>query len=135
MQYFFILRRQIAAYWSFVVSGSDIYCEILDERPTSGPFFLKFALASFAEWLMCELTFQLQYILNFSLVVKYGIDRNDIVLGRILGSGFFGEVYDGVYKKDVSILILTEKKDLKTGIGIKLKHGPKVENVHFLHQN
>uniref|UniRef100_A0AAQ4S8V2 non-specific protein-tyrosine kinase n=1 Tax=Gasterosteus aculeatus aculeatus TaxID=481459 RepID=A0AAQ4S8V2_GASAC len=30
----------------------------------------------------------------------YGIDRNDIVLGRILGSGFFGEVYDGVYKKD-----------------------------------
>lgn len=32
-------------------------------------------------------------------VVKYGIDRNDIVLGRILGEGFFGEVYDGVYKK------------------------------------
>lgn len=34
-------------------------------------------------------------------VVKYGIDRNDIVLGRILGEGFFGEVYDGVYKKAV----------------------------------
>ncbi|XP_072298154.1 protein tyrosine kinase 2 beta, b isoform X3 [Eucyclogobius newberryi] len=32
-------------------------------------------------------------------VVKYGIDRHDIVLGRILGAGFFGEVYDGVYKK------------------------------------
>ncbi|XP_073349331.1 protein tyrosine kinase 2 beta, b [Pagrus major] len=48
--------------------GSDIYCEILDERPRS--------------------------------VVKYGIDRSDIVLGRILGEGFFGEVYDGVYKKD-----------------------------------
>ncbi|XP_034435804.1 protein tyrosine kinase 2 beta, b isoform X2 [Hippoglossus hippoglossus] len=48
--------------------GSDIYCEILDERPKS--------------------------------VVKYGIDRNDIVLGRILGEGFFGEVYDGVYKKN-----------------------------------
>ncbi|KAK7906882.1 hypothetical protein WMY93_015494 [Mugilogobius chulae] len=46
---------------------SDIYCEILDERPKS--------------------------------VVKYGIDRHDIVLGRILGEGFFGEVYDGVYKK------------------------------------
>ncbi|KAM9840699.1 protein tyrosine kinase 2 beta, b isoform 2-T3 [Aulostomus maculatus] len=45
--------------------GSDIYCEILDERPRS--------------------------------VVKYGIDRNDIVLGRILGEGFFGEVYDGFY--------------------------------------
>ncbi|XP_068998122.1 protein tyrosine kinase 2 beta, b isoform X1 [Embiotoca jacksoni] len=48
--------------------GSDIYCEILDERPKS--------------------------------VVKYGIDRDDIVLGRILGEGFFGEVYDGVYKRD-----------------------------------
>ncbi|KAF3849818.1 hypothetical protein F7725_019537 [Dissostichus mawsoni] len=47
--------------------GSDIYCEIMDERPRS--------------------------------VVKYGIDRSDIVLGRILGEGFFGEVYDGVYKK------------------------------------
>ncbi|XP_032441300.1 protein tyrosine kinase 2 beta, b isoform X2 [Xiphophorus hellerii] len=47
--------------------GSDIYCEILDERPKSA--------------------------------VKYGIDRNDIVLGRILGEGFFGEVYDGVYKR------------------------------------
>uniref|UniRef100_A0A3P8RT52 non-specific protein-tyrosine kinase n=1 Tax=Amphiprion percula TaxID=161767 RepID=A0A3P8RT52_AMPPE len=46
--------------------GSDIYCEILDERPK---------------------------------VVKYGIARDDIVLGRILGEGFFGEVYDGVYKK------------------------------------
>uniref|UniRef100_A0A3Q1FV51 non-specific protein-tyrosine kinase n=1 Tax=Acanthochromis polyacanthus TaxID=80966 RepID=A0A3Q1FV51_9TELE len=29
----------------------------------------------------------------------YGIARDDIVLGRILGEGFFGEVYDGVYKK------------------------------------
>ncbi|XP_028252801.1 protein tyrosine kinase 2 beta, b isoform X2 [Parambassis ranga] len=33
-------------------------------------------------------------------VVKYGIDRKSIVLGRILGEGFFGEVYDGVYKKE-----------------------------------
>ncbi|XP_017157797.1 protein tyrosine kinase 2 beta, b isoform X2 [Poecilia reticulata] len=47
--------------------GSDIYCEILDERPKSA--------------------------------VKYGIDRKDIILGRILGEGFFGEVYDGVYKR------------------------------------
>uniref|UniRef100_A0AAQ5XEH9 non-specific protein-tyrosine kinase n=1 Tax=Amphiprion ocellaris TaxID=80972 RepID=A0AAQ5XEH9_AMPOC len=34
-----------------------------------------------------------------SPIVKYGIARDDIVLGRILGEGFFGEVYDGVYKK------------------------------------
>lgn len=45
--------------------GSDIYCEILDERPKSA--------------------------------VKYGIERSDIVLGQILGEGFFGEVHDGVY--------------------------------------
>uniref|UniRef100_A0A3Q3IUI8 non-specific protein-tyrosine kinase n=1 Tax=Monopterus albus TaxID=43700 RepID=A0A3Q3IUI8_MONAL len=32
-------------------------------------------------------------------VSPYGIDRNSIVLGRILGEGFFGEVYDGVYRK------------------------------------
>ncbi|XP_038818440.1 protein-tyrosine kinase 2-beta-like isoform X2 [Salvelinus namaycush] len=32
-------------------------------------------------------------------VVKYGIDRDEIVLGRILGEGFFGEVYEGMYKK------------------------------------
>ncbi|XP_056283389.1 protein tyrosine kinase 2 beta, b isoform X2 [Pseudoliparis swirei] len=48
--------------------GSDIYCEILDERLTPA--------------------------------VKYGIERSHIVLGQILGAGFFGEVYDGVYKKD-----------------------------------
>ncbi|XP_026174588.1 protein tyrosine kinase 2 beta, b isoform X2 [Mastacembelus armatus] len=32
-------------------------------------------------------------------VEKYGLDRRSIVLGRILGEGFFGEVYDGVYNK------------------------------------
>uniref|UniRef100_A0A8C6MMU7 non-specific protein-tyrosine kinase n=1 Tax=Nothobranchius furzeri TaxID=105023 RepID=A0A8C6MMU7_NOTFU len=48
-------------------SGSDIYCEIPDERPKSA--------------------------------VKYGLDRNDIKLGQILGEGFFGEVYKGVYTK------------------------------------
>uniref|UniRef100_A0A8C3AF47 non-specific protein-tyrosine kinase n=1 Tax=Cyclopterus lumpus TaxID=8103 RepID=A0A8C3AF47_CYCLU len=64
-------EKQLDAHCSFFwgCSGSDIYCEILDERPTSGPF-------------------------------KYGIDRKDIVLGQILGAGFFGEVYDGVYTKD-----------------------------------
>ncbi|KAG9282828.1 protein-tyrosine kinase 2-beta-like [Astyanax mexicanus] len=32
-------------------------------------------------------------------VQKFGIPRKAIVLGRILGAGFFGEVYEGVYKK------------------------------------
>lgn len=41
--------------------------------------------------------------LNLALLAeKYGISRSDIVLGRILGEGFFGEVYEGVYKSDVS---------------------------------
>uniref|UniRef100_A0A7N6FAF2 non-specific protein-tyrosine kinase n=1 Tax=Anabas testudineus TaxID=64144 RepID=A0A7N6FAF2_ANATE len=61
----------------FGVSGSDIYCEIPDERPKS--------------------------------VVKYGIERRDIVLGRILGEGFFGEVYDGVYKKRINVAVKTCK--------------------------
>lgn len=60
---------------------SDIYCEILDERPKS--------------------------------VVKYGIDRHDIVLGRILGEGFFGEVYDGVYKQDNGNLVNVAVKTCK----------------------
>uniref|UniRef100_A0A8C6MGY4 non-specific protein-tyrosine kinase n=1 Tax=Nothobranchius furzeri TaxID=105023 RepID=A0A8C6MGY4_NOTFU len=30
---------------------------------------------------------------------RYGLDRNDIKLGQILGEGFFGEVYKGVYTK------------------------------------
>uniref|UniRef100_A0A3Q3SJP4 non-specific protein-tyrosine kinase n=1 Tax=Mastacembelus armatus TaxID=205130 RepID=A0A3Q3SJP4_9TELE len=34
------------------------------------------------------------------VVEKYGLDRRSIVLGRILGEGFFGEVYDGVYNKN-----------------------------------
>ncbi|XP_039998564.1 protein-tyrosine kinase 2-beta-like [Xiphias gladius] len=29
---------------------------------------------------------------------KHRISRNDVVVGRILGEGFFGEVHDGVYK-------------------------------------
>uniref|UniRef100_A0A8B9KYJ9 non-specific protein-tyrosine kinase n=1 Tax=Astyanax mexicanus TaxID=7994 RepID=A0A8B9KYJ9_ASTMX len=49
-------------------SDSDIYCEIMDEKPPPP-------------------------------VPKFGIPRKAIVLGRILGAGFFGEVYEGVYKK------------------------------------
>uniref|UniRef100_A0A672GNI3 non-specific protein-tyrosine kinase n=1 Tax=Salarias fasciatus TaxID=181472 RepID=A0A672GNI3_SALFA len=44
-------------------------------------------------------------------IVKYGIDRNDIVLGRILGSGFFGEVYEGVYKQAVINVAVKTCKD------------------------
>uniref|UniRef100_A0A8C9TKJ9 non-specific protein-tyrosine kinase n=1 Tax=Scleropages formosus TaxID=113540 RepID=A0A8C9TKJ9_SCLFO len=41
-------------------------------------------------------------------VVKYGLSREDIVLGRILGEGFFGEVHEGVYKK-ISVAVKTCK--------------------------
>lgn len=33
---------------------------------------------------------------------KHRISRDDIVVGRILGEGFFGEVHNGVYKSPVS---------------------------------
>lgn len=33
---------------------------------------------------------------------QYGIAREDVVLSRILGEGFFGEVYEGVYTNHVS---------------------------------
>ena len=34
---------------------------------------------------------------------KHRISRDDVVVGRILGEGFFGEVHDGVYKSPVSL--------------------------------
>lgn len=33
---------------------------------------------------------------------KHRISRDDVVVGQILGEGFFGEVHDGVYKSPVS---------------------------------
>ncbi|XP_041107099.1 protein-tyrosine kinase 2-beta-like isoform X2 [Polyodon spathula] len=44
-------------------------------------------------------------------VVKYGLSRDDIVLGRILGEGFFGEVHEGIYKKGqrISVAVKTCK--------------------------
>ncbi|NXS86730.1 FAK2 kinase, partial [Erpornis zantholeuca] len=54
---------------SHSVSGdSEIYAEILDE--SSRPR---------------------------SGIQHYGISRDDVTLGRILGEGFFGEVYEGIY--------------------------------------
>uniref|UniRef100_A0A8C5MKZ3 non-specific protein-tyrosine kinase n=1 Tax=Leptobrachium leishanense TaxID=445787 RepID=A0A8C5MKZ3_9ANUR len=50
-----------------------------------------------------------------SAIIRYTISRDDVVLGRILGEGFFGEVYDGMYKKQkgerVSVAVKTCKKD------------------------
>lgn len=34
-------------------------------------------------------------------VQHYGISRDDVTLGRILGEGFFGEVYEGIYTTPV----------------------------------
>uniref|UniRef100_A0A663EAI0 non-specific protein-tyrosine kinase n=1 Tax=Aquila chrysaetos chrysaetos TaxID=223781 RepID=A0A663EAI0_AQUCH len=67
---------------------SDIYAEIPDEstRPRSGGRFQ-----------------------------HYGISREDITLGRILGEGFFGEVYEGIYTtpkgERVNVAVKTCKKD------------------------
>uniref|UniRef100_H2ZS05 non-specific protein-tyrosine kinase n=1 Tax=Latimeria chalumnae TaxID=7897 RepID=H2ZS05_LATCH len=49
-----------------------------------------------------------------SKAARYGLSRDDVVLGRILGEGFFGEVYDGIYKKyngdRISVAVKTCKK-------------------------
>ncbi|XP_071999973.1 protein-tyrosine kinase 2-beta isoform X2 [Engystomops pustulosus] len=48
--------------------------------------------------------------------LRYSMRRDDVVLGRILGEGFFGEVYEGVYRNEhkgekVSVAVKTCKKD------------------------
>ncbi|XP_063771098.1 protein-tyrosine kinase 2-beta isoform X2 [Pseudophryne corroboree] len=47
--------------------------------------------------------------------LRYTMSRDDVILGRILGEGFFGEVYDGVYKTQkgerVNVAVKTCKKD------------------------
>ncbi|XP_075057251.1 protein-tyrosine kinase 2-beta isoform X2 [Mixophyes fleayi] len=47
--------------------------------------------------------------------IRYAISREDVALGRILGEGFFGEVYDGVYKTQkgerVNVAVKTCKQD------------------------
>ncbi|XP_066566613.1 protein tyrosine kinase 2 beta, b isoform X2 [Amia ocellicauda] len=46
-------------------------------------------------------------------VIKYGLSRDEIILGRILGEGFFGEVHEGVYKNQrkekISVAVKTCK--------------------------
>ncbi|XP_074066091.1 protein-tyrosine kinase 2-beta isoform X2 [Macrotis lagotis] len=53
--------------------------------------------------------------LRRSAGLEYGIAREDVVLGRILGEGFFGEVYEGVYQNHkgerINVAVKTCKKD------------------------
>uniref|UniRef100_A0A8C8RI93 Protein-tyrosine kinase 2-beta n=1 Tax=Pelusios castaneus TaxID=367368 RepID=A0A8C8RI93_9SAUR len=46
---------------------------------------------------------------------QYGISREDVTLGRILGEGFFGEVYEGIYTNQkgerINVAVKTCKKD------------------------
>ncbi|NWW84577.1 FAK2 kinase, partial [Rhynochetos jubatus] len=48
-------------------------------------------------------------------VQHYGISRENVTLGRILGEGFFGEVYEGIYTtpkgERVNVAVKTCKKD------------------------
>ncbi|NWX93030.1 FAK2 kinase, partial [Nothoprocta pentlandii] len=48
-------------------------------------------------------------------VQYYGISREDVTLGRILGEGFFGEVYEGIYTNPkgerINVAVKTCKKD------------------------
>uniref|UniRef100_M3ZPG9 non-specific protein-tyrosine kinase n=1 Tax=Xiphophorus maculatus TaxID=8083 RepID=M3ZPG9_XIPMA len=103
-----ILQLPLNGQWYYKLSTncSDIYCEILDERPKSA--------------------------------VKYGIDRNDIVLGRILGEGFFGEVYDGVYKRNgerVNVAVKTCKDCTRAFIMKNLDHPHIVKLIGVIEDN
>lgn len=42
------------------------------------------------------------FVLSICSGLQYGISREDVVLNRILGEGFFGEVYEGIYTNHVS---------------------------------
>ncbi|XP_008172125.2 protein-tyrosine kinase 2-beta isoform X3 [Chrysemys picta bellii] len=46
---------------------------------------------------------------------QYGVSREDVTLGRILGEGFFGEVYEGIYTNPkgerINVAVKTCKKD------------------------
>uniref|UniRef100_A0A8C4WCB8 Protein-tyrosine kinase 2-beta n=1 Tax=Gopherus evgoodei TaxID=1825980 RepID=A0A8C4WCB8_9SAUR len=46
---------------------------------------------------------------------QYGVSREDVTLGRILGEGFFGEVYEGIYTNQngerINVAVKTCKKD------------------------
>uniref|UniRef100_A0A8C3SA62 Protein-tyrosine kinase 2-beta n=1 Tax=Chelydra serpentina TaxID=8475 RepID=A0A8C3SA62_CHESE len=46
---------------------------------------------------------------------QYGVSREDVTLGRILGEGFFGEVYEGLYTNQkgerINVAVKTCKKD------------------------
>ncbi|KAM8954410.1 protein-tyrosine kinase 2-beta isoform 2-T2 [Pelodytes ibericus] len=50
-----------------------------------------------------------------SAALRYTTSRDDVLLGRILGEGFFGEVYDGVFKNQkgerINVAVKTCKKD------------------------
>lgn len=61
-------------------------------------------LALFIDTILLSLIFKFlkTHVNSLCLVEKYGLSRKSIVLGRILGAGFFGEVYEGVYKKEVN---------------------------------
>ncbi|NWR78171.1 FAK2 kinase, partial [Centropus unirufus] len=52
---------------------------------------------------------------SFCEVQHYGISREDVTLGRILGEGFFGEVYEGIYTtpkgEQINVAVKTCKKD------------------------
>lgn len=57
---------------------------------------------------------------GFYRLDKHGISRDDVIVGRILGEGFFGEVHEGVYKSPVSSYSFKTSQKLKSSEEIKV---------------
>uniref|UniRef100_A0A5F8HKA6 Protein-tyrosine kinase 2-beta n=1 Tax=Monodelphis domestica TaxID=13616 RepID=A0A5F8HKA6_MONDO len=84
----------------------DGYCRIQGEHkgslilcPKKGGYLLKESLSCIYPSLGLMAFF-------LPSALQYGVAREDVVLGRILGEGFFGEVYEGVYQNHVSTMLM-----------------------------
>uniref|UniRef100_A0A8C4MHM3 non-specific protein-tyrosine kinase n=1 Tax=Equus asinus asinus TaxID=83772 RepID=A0A8C4MHM3_EQUAS len=106
----------------------DGYCRLQGEHkgsliihPKKGAFPLK---GKMARWQGCPLSVITESDIYAEIPdetlrrpggPQYGIAREDVVLSRILGEGFFGEVYEGVYTnhkgEKISVAVKTCKKD------------------------
>uniref|UniRef100_A0AAR2L4W1 non-specific protein-tyrosine kinase n=1 Tax=Pygocentrus nattereri TaxID=42514 RepID=A0AAR2L4W1_PYGNA len=91
-------------------SGKDVSLLV---RPNKGKYQMKSQTqvsVSLEKSHKSSLNSSKKHIYPHSTADRYSLSQDDIVLGRILGEGFFGEVHEGVYKSErVSVAVKTCK--------------------------